>query len=1172
MENTAVNSNMTNRETEAKGLNTEINPLFSILDKSEEFRRLQEGLCGCKGPAGAFGLGEAQRTHIEAALFSKAKRPMLVVVPSEQAAARVHEELCCYYPDAVLFPARELPLNAHSYVQSQELTSKRLRTAARLIKGEPCLVVAPIEAVMQRMAPPSVISAFTQTVRTGMVIEPASLLKKFIDAGYSREEMCEGRGQVCLRGGCIDIFPITAENPVRIEFFDDEIDTMREFDPLNQRSTENTDCVEILPATELPLDRDMRQKGIAALRSKAHYAAETEILRAGGIPQNALSLLPLFVRNEITLLDYLPEDALIILDEPSRIEESARFAFSRFTDNLADVLHSGEGHELQAGLLNAPSVTMAALDRSSTAMLFAFSRSYQLIKPKFLVKFDSRQISRYVQGDTALRDDIGLWRQKGFSVLLYAGRHAERLHDILSDLGIEAPVTQKLGRDIVEREIIITGQTIPRGFEYPELRLAVVSEYELFGSEYRPETKPTKHPHNRLTLYDLSVGDLVVHEAHGIGRFTGVSTLTVDGKTRDYIELCYRDGDKLFIPTDQMDRVQKYIGGEEEKQKLSKLGSGEWQKTVARTRASVRKLAFDLVKLYGERARRKGFRFSKDTDWQQRLELSFPYRETPDQLTSIREIKADMESDKIMDRLLCGDVGYGKTEVALRAAFKCAMDGKQCAFLVPTTILAQQHYNTLCSRYSGFPIKVELLSRFRTPAEQARIKKQTADGTIDILVGTHSILSKDVKFKDLGLLIIDEEQRFGVNHKEQIKNLKRNIDVLTLSATPIPRTLHMSMSGIRDMSVIETPPEARYPVQTFVVEYNDALVREAIMKELARGGQVYIVYNIVKTMDIFAESLSKLVPEARIAYAHGQMSERRLENTMMDFMDYKYDVLICSTIIESGLDISNANTMIVYDADKFGLSQLYQLRGRVGRGARLGYAYLTFRQNKVLSEIADKRLSAIKEFTQFGAGFRIAMRDLEIRGAGDILGAEQHGHMAQVGYDLYCKMIDAAVKEAKGETVKTEIDTVMEIPIDAHIPKKYIPRETGRISMYKRIAAITDIDSFRDVQDELIDRYGEIPRAVQNLLDIALYKSRAAQLGILNFTVHPEEVRFTFGADAPLDGAKLLAAVGTIDGAAFAAGEKIALVIKNKHKTGEEMFRIAQDAVNTLLLCTENAG
>lgn len=421
-------------------------------------------------------------------------------------------------------------------------------------------------------------------------------------------------------------------------------------------------------------------------------------------------------------------------------------------------------------------------------------------------------------------------------------------------------------------------------------------------------------------------------------------------------------------------------------------------------------------------------------------------------------------------------------------------------------------------------------------------------------------------------MIIDEEQRFGVNHKEQIKNLKRNIDVLTLSATPIPRTLHMSMSGIRDMSVIETPPEARYPVQTFVVEYNDALVREAIMKELARGGQVYIVYNIVKTMDIFAESLSKLVPEARIAYAHGQMSERRLENTMMDFMDYKYDVLICSTIIESGLDISNANTMIVYDADKFGLSQLYQLRGRVGRGARLGYAYLTFRQNKVLSEIADKRLSAIKEFTQFGAGFRIAMRDLEIRGAGDILGAEQHGHMAQVGYDLYCKMIDAAVKEAKGETVKTEIDTVMEIPIDAHIPKKYIPRETGRISMYKRIAAITDIDSFRDVQDELIDRYGEIPRSVQNLLDIALYKSRAAQLGILSFTVRPEEVRFTFGADAPLDGAKLFAAVGTIDGAAFAAGEKIALVIKNKHKTGEEMFRIAQDAVNTLLLCTENAG
>lgn len=1149
-----------------------VNPLFSILDKSEEFCRLAEGVCGGKGPVSVFGLGEAQRTHIEAALFSKANKTMLVVVPSDQAAARVREELCCYFPDAMLFPARELPLNAHSYVQSQELTTKRLRVMSRLLKGETSVIVAPIEAVMQRMAPPSVISAFTQTVRVGMVIEPASLLKKFIDAGYSREEICEGRGQVCLRGGCIDIFPITAENPVRIEFFDDEIDTMREFDPLNQRSTENTDCVEILPATELPLDRDMRQKGIAALRSKPHYAEETEILRAGGIPQNALSLLPLFVRSEITLLDYLPEDSLTILDEPSRLEESARFTFAHFTDNLADVLHGGEGHELQVGLLNPPSVTIAALDRGSTAMLFAFSRSYPLIKPNILVKFDSRQIPRYMQGDTALRDDIGLWRQKGYSVLLYAGKHAQRLRDILADLGIDVGVAPQLERNIVEREILIVGQSIPRGFEYPELRLAVVSEYELFGAEYRPEAKQTKKSRDRLTLYDLSVGDLVVHEAHGIGRFTGVSALTVEGKTRDYIELCYRDGDKLYIPTDQMDRVQKYIGGDEEKQKLSKLGSGDWQKTVARTRASVRKLAFDLVKLYGERSKRRGFRFSKDTDWQQRLEFSFPYRETPDQLTSIREIKADMESDKIMDRLLCGDVGYGKTEVALRAAFKCTMDGKQCAFLVPTTILAQQHYNTLCSRYSGFPIKVELLSRFRTAADQARIKKQVAEGTVDILVGTHSILSKDIKFHDLGLLIIDEEQRFGVNHKEQIKNLKRSIDVLTLSATPIPRTLHMSMSGIRDMSVIETPPEARYPVQTFVTEYNDALVREAILKELARGGQVYLVYNIVKTMELFAESLGKLVPEARIAFAHGQMSERRLENTMMDFMEYKYDVLICSTIIESGLDIPNANTMIVYDADKFGLSQLYQLRGRVGRGARLGYAYLTFRQNKVLSEIADKRLAAIKEFTQFGAGFRIAMRDLEIRGAGDILGAEQHGHMAQVGYDLYCKMIDAAVKEAKGETVKPEIDTVMEVPIDAHIPKKYIPRETGRISMYKRIAAITDIDSFRDVQDELIDRYGEIPRPVQNLLDIALYKARAAQLGILTFSVRAEEVRFTFGNNAPLDGTKLLAAVGNIDGASFSAGEKIALVIKNKHKTGEDMFRIAQDAVNTLLLCIDPAA
>lgn len=1157
--------------TEVFAAQTEFEPLFRALERSPEYEKLCEELEKNRGPVSVFGLGEAHRPHIAAALFARLSCQTLLVAPSAQAAGRLFEELSCYHKNALLFPIREMPLNAKSYVQSQELTFRRLNVLTRLARGERLIVIAPIEAVMQRLVSKERITACTHALKIGMEVSPDSLMQRFIDAGYEREEVCEGKGQIARRGGYIDVFPVNTENPVRVEFFGDEIDTMRFFDPITQRSVENVELVFVPPATELPLDREMRQKGIAALRNKAHYAEETELLRAGGTPKNALALLPCFSSEEVTLLDYFSEDALILMDEPARVEESARFAFTQFTDGLGSILKNGEGHEKQAELIFTPSRVFSMLDRGRMAMLFALTRSFPHIRSKALVKIDTRPIPRYIPGDNALADDINIWKEKGFSVLVYAGEHGKRTQDMLVDMGVEAAVVSNLSRETVPREVLIVEKSLPRGFEYTELRFAVISEYELFGAGARRESPKTSRK-RALDVGDLEVGDLIVHEAHGIGRFTGVNTLVVDGKTRDYIELTYQAGDKLFIPTDQLDRVQKYIGGDAEKQKLSRLGSGEWQKTVARTSASVKKLAFDLVKLYGERARRKGFSFSPDTDWQQRLELSFPYRETPDQLRSIEEIKKDMESERIMDRLLCGDVGYGKTEVALRAAFKCAMDGKQCAILVPTTILAQQHFNTLSSRYAGFPIKVELLSRFRTAKEVREVKQQLKQGITDVIVGTHALLAKDVVFKDLGLLIIDEEQRFGVNHKEQIKELKRSVDVLTLSATPIPRTLHMSMSGIRDMSVIETPPEARYPVQTYVLEYSEAMVREAILKEIGRGGQVYIVYNNVKQMDPFTGKLSELVPEARFNFAHGQMSERQLENTMLDFLEGKFDVLVCSTIIESGLDISNVNTMIVVDADCMGLSQLYQLRGRVGRGQRLGYAYLTFKQDKVLSEIADKRLSAIREFTQFGAGFRIAMRDLEIRGAGDILGAEQHGHMAQVGYELYCKLIDIAVREARGEKIKPTFDTVMEVPIDANIPKKYIARETGRMEMYKHIAAISDIDSFRDVQDELIDRYGDIPKCVQNLLDIALYKARASRLGILTFAVKKGEAKLTFSEKAPINGAKLFENIRRIEGASMLGGTSVSMLITKKHAEEEAMFIMAQNAVNVLLSCVEDDG
>ena len=1095
-------------------------PLIKILNKHPEYTRLVDALKKGEGSAAVFGLGEAVRPHIAAGLLCHTGKTVLIITANESSAARIQQDMAAFTDRAYHLPARELPLGAKGIAASAGLTARRLEPLCALLNGENIAVAVSAEALIQRMTPPAAIAQCMRTVSAGDRTEPRELLAALINAGYERVDMCEGKGQVCLRGGYLDVFPISMANPVRIEFFDDEIDTMRTYDAVSQRSIENIDRCVIPPATEMPLTKEARTRGMRALRKTEGMKEEYDRLSEGGIPLGLEMLMPLFYP-EAFITDYLPEGAIILIDEPQRVEESAKLAFTTHLDRVGSYIHEGTALPEQAELICQPSHILQSLDTPYTAMLFALTRTYGLIKPKCLFRFETRPMAKYIGNTPALAADIESWKRGGSTVMIYAGAHAKRIGDMLGDEGVTIGIAEALTRDIISGEQLIVGQSIARGFEYPELRLAVISECELYGTESRRSASSSKKK-PKLAFSELSVGDLVVHELHGIGRFVGVVTLQVAGVSRDYLHLVYAGGDKLYVPTDQLDRVQKYIGGDETTAHLSHLGTGEWQRTVNKTRESVKKLAFDLVKLYGDRLHRKGHAFPPDTAWQKRLEESFPYQETPDQLTSIAEIKKDMESDRVMDRLLCGDVGYGKTEVALRAAFKAVTDSKQVAFLVPTTILAQQHYNTLAARFSGFPVNVALLSRFNTPSEEARVIDGLKKGTIDVVVGTHKLLSKSVQFKDLGLLIIDEEQRFGVGHKEQIKEMRKDIDALTLSATPIPRTLHMSMTGIRDMSVIETPPEQRYPVQTYVMEYSEAVAREAIMKELGRGGQVFFVYNNVRGMETFAEKLKQLVPEARIAYAHGQMGERQLERTMLDFMEQQYDVLLCSTIIESGLDIPNVNTIIIYDADKMGLAQLYQLRGRVGRGARLGYAYLTFMRDKVLSDIAEKRLSAIREFTQFGAGFKIAMRDLEIRGAGNVLGREQHGHMQKVGYDMYVKLLNEAVGEIEGRPVQKTLNTTVEADADAYVPDDYIDKD-NRMTLYQRLAELTGKEEADRLADELREIYGEPPQEVKNLLEIALIKRLASKAGFERVRVDKKGAELDFADKKYLDNPALFA-------------------------------------------------
>ncbi len=1194
---------------------------FAPLEGYEPYETLARS-AGSGALSLAFGMAEAQKTHLAAALWRTLRRPVLFVAPNEGQAARCFDDLTQFLGDGVyLLSSREVALY-HASAVSREIMNRRVETLHAAVTGQARVIVASAEALQHRLMPAADFQKHALSLSVGQVLEMRALVEKLVKAGYTREERVDAKGQFAVRGGILDVFPPNATRGLRLEWFDDEIDSIRLFDTASQRSSENLREAVLPPASELIFGDDVQavwaadalrraledslarrghtvtvvpeindeedilpsldevggtarfalRPGTADDKLATHVHRHIDALRAGGSFPNMEAYVHLLYERTETVADWL-SNPLVVLDEPDKLKNACENRSLEFAEAYKGALERGEALCAQAGLLLTEGELLGRLTARGGVLLSAFLRTTAGLKPSEVIKIDGVGATAYQNQFKELAADVQKWRADGWRVALLSGGVArgERLQKNLLEHDIVAATQGEGLKDIEAGTAAILPVSLSHGFLYPELRFAVVADADIYGAAYQ-KRRARRNAGERIAAFtDLSVGDYVVHESHGVGVYRGTVRLQSEGLWRDYLFIQYQGSDKLYVPTDQMDRVQRYIGADGVAPKLNRLGGGEWQRQKQKVKQSIRAMAFDLVKLYAKRKATKGHAFSRDTAWQRQFEDNFPFEETPDQLQAVAEIKADMEADTVMDRLLCGDVGYGKTEVALRAAFKAAMDGKQTAVLVPTTILAQQHFNTIKQRFEGFPVQFDVISRFKTAAEQAEVLKRLERGEIDILVGTHRLLGKDVRFKNLGLLIVDEEQRFGVQHKETIKNLRQNVDVLTLSATPIPRTLHMSMVGIRDMSLLETPPEERYPVQTYVLEYSDGLVRDAILREIQRGGQAYVLYNHVERIERFYEKLRALVPEARIAIGHGQMRETMLEDVMLDFYEGKYDVLLCTTIIESGLDIPKCNTLIVCEADHFGLSQLYQLRGRVGRSNRLAYAYLTVQPNKVLTETADKRLMAIREFTTFGSGFRIAMRDLEIRGAGNLLGAEQHGFLSSVGYDMYVKLMEETVREIRGEIGDTAaIETRVEYPVDAFLPAEYVPSDAQRIELYKRIASVDSRDAVDDLIEEITDRYGDPPEQVGLLLSIALLKSCCNRLGIDLVSHAPGQVKMRFAEGASPDLSRLFAAVVAADQRLlFSAKKPVSLVLRAPSLTPPELLREALFAMEKVALAME---
>ena len=1058
--------------------------------------------------------------------------PCLVICDDEASAIRMTgdinemagEQLAC------VFPAKDLNF-AYMEGVSREYEHKRLEALSLITQGKCKIIAASMEACLQGTIPQDKLKEFSFEIKTGGELSLEELTSKLLAGGYTRTDQVEGQAQFSVRGSIADIFPVQESRPVRIELWGDEVDSISYFDPESQRRTDPIDEIMVFPALEiifpdtddLVTKLEVLSKSVRGSRTdkiRTNISRDIETAQSGITLTNLDKYYTVCYDKLTTVFDYF-ESGVCLVSEYTNCIEKGKAALAQLSDDIKLLYEDGIlFRKLEGFYLDIPQAELK-ITQMKSVFLDSFMRSNNGVKFKKLINTDCRQTAAWGGNIINLEEELKNLCSQGYCTVVLAGSEKTLpiINKDLNDAGISAEILTE-DSEIIKGKVYLRTGCLSGGFDYPDIGCAAITQMKAMSAKKRKSRH--KAGEEIKSLSDIQTGDLVVHAMYGIGRFSGIKNIETNGVTKDYITIKYAGTDVLYVPVTQLDLVSRYIGPRDDGAvKLNKLNSMEWTKTRNKVKSAVKDMAEELTKLYAQRQMAKGFAFSPDNDWQADFEERFDYQETDDQLRSIQEIKTDMEKPSPMDRLLCGDVGFGKTEVALRAAFKCMLDNKQVAILVPTTVLAWQHYQTAIKRFEHFPVKVELLSRFRKPKEQQQIIRELNRGTIDLIIGTHRLVQKDVKFKDLGLVIIDEEQRFGVTHKEKIKQLKNNIDVLTLTATPIPRTLHMSLIGIRDMSVLEEPPMDRIPIQTYVMEYNEELVREAISRELARGGQAYYVYNRVKEIADVATKIAELVPEANVAYAHGQMKETELENIMYKFINGEIDVLVSTTIIETGLDISNVNTMIIHDADNMGLSQLYQLRGRVGRSNRTAYAFLMYKRDKMLKEVAEKRLAAIKEYTELGSGFKIAMRDLEIRGAGNLLGAEQHGHMEAVGYDLYCKMLNEAVKEAKGMKQEESFDTTIDIDIDAYIPMGYIPNEVQKLDIYKRIADIQTDEETEEMLEELIDRFGDPPKPVENLLYIAKIKSLAHEVYMTEISQKADTVKFTLYGKAKLDVAKI---------------------------------------------------